>query len=204
MQGTRRHFLAGLGLGAGAALGGIFHLAGGKTAAATLLRPPGASSEAEFLAACLRCGQCVEACPHGTLFLAGSSAGTAVGTPCFDPVKIPCKLCEGLDDLKCITACPTAALRPVGDLSDIQIGTAVIDEEICLAYNRVSCRACYHNCPLPDKAIVFDDMLRPKVDAEACIGCGICTLACLTEPTSIPIRPHGASIPAGTSGEGKS
>ena len=30
----------------------------------TLLRPPGALPEAEFLEVCYRCGNCVEACPR--------------------------------------------------------------------------------------------------------------------------------------------
>ncbi len=188
---SRRWFLMGLGFGAGVALGGLFHLVGGKGSPSALLRPPGALKEPDFLAACIRCGQCIEACPHKTLFLAGSEAGTAVGTPCFDPARIPCRLCEGLDELKCIEACPTPALQPVGDIGRIRIGTAVIDESRCLAYNSVSCRACWHNCPFPNEAIRFDDMLRPVIDEDACIGCGICTLACLTNPTSIPVIPHG-------------
>jgi Na+-translocating ferredoxin:NAD+ oxidoreductase RNF subunit RnfB len=71
------------------------------------------------------------------------------------------------------------------------MGTAVIDRSICLAYNRVMCRSCWHACPFPGEAIVFDAMLRPVVNEEACIGCGLCTHACPTEVTSIPIRPRG-------------
>ena len=34
------------------------------------LRPPGALPEKDFLAACTRCGQCVQACPYDMLYLA--------------------------------------------------------------------------------------------------------------------------------------
>ena len=34
------------------------------------LRPPGALPDGRFEAACIRCGQCVQACPYDTLQLA--------------------------------------------------------------------------------------------------------------------------------------
>ena len=42
-------------------LGG--ELRGGSQVPRTVLRPPGALSEAAFLDTCFRCGNCVEACP---------------------------------------------------------------------------------------------------------------------------------------------
>ncbi len=191
MTTSRRRFLFGTAAGAvaGGAAGAVFRAAGGKEWRPSLLRPPGALPESEFLAACVRCGQCVEACPFKTLDLAGADAGVALATPYFDAEKIPCYLCQGYDDLKCISACPTKALQPVKDLRAIAIGTAAILEEKCLAFNRVVCRSCWHACPLPNEAIFFDSMLRPVVNEDACIGCGLCTLACPTEPTSIPILP---------------
>ena len=40
------------------------------TANKLILRPPGALSEKDFLATCIKCGMCVEACPFDTLKLA--------------------------------------------------------------------------------------------------------------------------------------
>ena len=34
------------------------------------LRPPGALEEDEFLASCIKCGQCVQVCPVEAIFLA--------------------------------------------------------------------------------------------------------------------------------------
>ncbi len=191
MTTSRRRFLLGAAAGAaaGTAAGTAFRVAGGKEWRPSLLRPPGAIGESDFLAACIRCGQCVEACPFKTLVLAGAGAGVALATPYFDAEKIPCYLCQGHDDLKCIAACPTKALRPVADLRGIAIGTAAIADETCLAFNRVVCRSCWHACPLPNEAITFDTMLRPVVNEDACIGCGLCTHACPTAPTAIPIVP---------------
>ena len=43
-----------------------------------VLRPPGALKEKDFLKACIKCGQCVEACPYDTLKLAQRGDGIAV------------------------------------------------------------------------------------------------------------------------------
>ena len=186
---TRRGFLAGFGVAAGAGLGGVFRAAGGTKPGAALLRPPGARPEAEFLAACIRCGQCVEACPFDSLQLATPGQGVVSGSPYVKAREVPCYLCQGYAGLLCVDACPTDALRPVADLAEIRMGTAVIDRNICLAFNRVICRACWHICPFPNQAIVFDELLRPVVKEDACVGCGLCDHACPTEPSSIPIRP---------------
>ena len=53
-----------------------------QTARATgvRLRPPGALSEEAFASACVRWGQCVQACPYDTLKLATLASGLAAGT----------------------------------------------------------------------------------------------------------------------------
>ena len=192
---SRRQFVAGIGVVAGGGAGFVFRQASAGGLGACLLRPPGARPEPDFLAACVRCGQCVEACPFDTLRLAvGARAGIANGTPYLDSREVPCYLCQGYDDLKCITACPTGALGPVADITDIRMGVAVIDEQLCLAYNGTICRTCWHICPFPNQAIVFDQLLRPVVNSEVCIGCGLCDYACPTERSSIPIRPTGAVV----------
>jgi MauM/NapG family ferredoxin protein len=194
MPTSRRTFFAiGLGFCGGAGAGALFRKAGCQEQETLLLRPPGALKEDRFLAACVRCGQCAEACPFDTLLLAAPDKGIAFGTPYLKPDQIPCYLCEGYDELKCIEVCPTSALKPVENLKAIRMGTARIDREICWAYNRVICRSCWHACPFPDEAIYFDELLRPVVNESVCIGCGLCTLACPTDPTSIPIEPRSAA-----------
>lgn len=186
----RQILLAGLGAVAGVGFGVAFRASVGGSPAIPLLRPPGAQPESDFLSSCVRCGQCVGACPTSVLRLAGASAGVGVGTPYLVPEEVPCNLCQGHDRPQCIEACPTNALQPVADLRDIRMGTAIIEADLCLAYHRVICRACWHACPFPNDAIEFDPMLRPVVNEAACVGCGLCTHACPTTPTSIPIRPR--------------
>ena len=69
----RRDFLLkafkGLGVTAagGLAWGGFIEE---SKSAPLILRPPGGLPEKEFLASCLKCGICVEACPYDALILA--------------------------------------------------------------------------------------------------------------------------------------
>ncbi len=151
------------------------------------LRPPGALPEKDFLAACIRCEACIQVCPHDALKPTPLRDGLGAGSPQIDSRRAPCFLCNDFDELKCIAACPSGALQDPGGIENITMGVAVIDEERCLAFNGVVCRSCWHACPFPNQAIRFDSLLRPVIDREFCIGCGICDHACLAEPTAIRI-----------------
>ncbi len=189
---TRRQFVAaGGGVIAGIGLGGVYTAAGRPARGEPLLRPPGALPEDGFLAACIRCGQCVQACPYDVLHLADLDEGVEAGTPYFIASENPCNLCRNHDSLRCIDACPTAALSPI-EFEDIDIGEAHICKGKCLAYNGTICRACWHACPFPDDALYFDDLLRVHVDTDHCIGCGLCEHACPTDPKAVTITPREA------------
>ena len=84
------------------------------------VRPPGASTELDFLSHCTRCGECIPACPHGTIFPLGAHTGVAVNTPALDLINKACHLC---DDFPCISACETDALNLIlkEDLDQIKI-----------------------------------------------------------------------------------
>lgn len=189
LQYTRRDLLAGgCGVLGGLGIAALTRVTTGG-AAEPPLRPPGALTEDEFRAACIRCGQCVQVCPFDTLDLLGLGSGFNAGTPTLDPNIIPCELCSGEDGLLCIEVCPTDALAPLESDREINIGDAVINEDLCYAYNGVICRSCWHACPYPNEAIVLNDVLRPEVDTAICIGCGLCVIACPVEPKAILVEP---------------
>ena len=181
------------------------------------LRPPGALPEKEFLATCIRCGLCVEACNNRenvpiidgkkatTLQLATPSDNVAMGTPFFIARTNPCYAC---DDFPCVTACPTDALSEENlkgkngkepSIDNAKIGVAVIDPSSCIAYWGLQCTACYRACPELDKAITIEWKQNkrtgkhayriPIVHQDACIGCGLCEEACVTEVSAIKIFP---------------
>jgi len=110
---SRREFLRATVLGGcavGASLLGFLPVVRGNALA---LRPPGAiktpDDEQEFLAACIKCGQCVQLCPVEAIQLADLDKGFGIGAPYIDPRTQACDFsCDGL---QCVLACPTGALR---------------------------------------------------------------------------------------------
>ncbi len=164
------------------------------------LRPPGALPERRFLAACLRCGQCVRACPYHTLRLARPEEPVATGTPYFVAREIPCELCE---NRPCIRSCPSGALAPtLTDIYQARMGLAVlIDHETCLNFLGLRCDVCYRSCPLLDRAITLDaehnrrsgkhTLFLPVVHSKYCTGCGKCEKACVLDRAAIKVVPRG-------------
>jgi ferredoxin-type protein NapG len=105
---ARRRFLHSMLLGAGvfgAALSGYLPLA---YAQKKRLRPPGALDEKDFLASCIKCGQCVQVCPVQAIKLADLVDGFGVGAPYINARAQACDF--SCDAVQCILACPTGAL----------------------------------------------------------------------------------------------
>ncbi len=208
----RREFLLkafkGLGLAATGGLAWSGYIEESKSAP-LILRPPGALPEKEFIASCIKCGKCVEACPYDALNLATPGDSRPVGTPYFTPRTNPCYMCS---DIPCVTACPTSSLNKalVSDKNEngelalninlAKMGLSVIDRETCIAYSGIQCDACYRSCPRIDKAITIEytrnertgkhAMRAPVVHSEACTGCGVCEKSCVTQKASIFILPR--------------
>jgi ferredoxin-type protein NapG len=72
------------------------------------VRPPGALEESDFLASCIKCGQCVQVCPVQAIKLSDLSDGFGVGVPHIDPRSQACDF--SCDAVQCVLACPTGAL----------------------------------------------------------------------------------------------
>jgi ferredoxin-type protein NapG len=97
------------------------------------LRPPGALLEDEFLASCIKCGQCVQVCPVQAIFLADVNDGVGLGTPVIDSRKQACDFsCDGL---QCVLACPTGALtHHINYPHEAKMARArVVRPDLCLA-----------------------------------------------------------------------
>ncbi|MDR3054647.1 MAG: 4Fe-4S dicluster domain-containing protein [Zoogloeaceae bacterium] len=74
----------------------------------TRLRPPGALNEADFLAACIKCGQCLQVCPVNAIKLGDIDEGFGIGVPYIDARAQACDF--SCDAMQCVLACPTGAL----------------------------------------------------------------------------------------------
>jgi len=211
MVSDRRRFILGAARSAGlAALGGLVWSAYVDEVKANklILRPPGAIKEDDFLATCIKCGMCAEACPFDTLLLAKPGDNKPLGTPYFTPREVPCYMCV---DIPCVPVCPTGALDKELvstdgklDINKADMGVAVVDTKNCIAFWGIQCDACYRACPLMDKALFLEyeknertgkhAFLKPIVDSDYCTGCGLCERACVTKKATITIIPRDVVI----------
>lgn len=161
-----------------------------KRASPKLIRPPGAIPEEKFLQKCVKCGECMKACPTNALQPALAEAGPeGIWTPILVP-KIG--YCEYYCSL-CSQVCPTGAIKEltVEEKTKIRIGLAWIDKSRCIPYNLgTPCIVCEEHCPTSPKAIklVKTEVLLPDgtkktpaapvINTDLCIGCGICENKC--------------------------
>jgi ferredoxin len=161
-----------------------------KRAHDKLIRPPGALPEKQFLQKCVKCGECLKACPTNALQPASTEAGPeGIWTPVLVP-KIG--YCEYYCSL-CSQVCPTGAIKEltIDEKIKVRIGTAWINKNRCIPYALgKACIVCEEHCPTSPKAIKFvmvetkvaDGSVKtqkaPVMDLNLCIGCGICENKC--------------------------
>ena len=128
------------------------------------VRPPGTRHEEAFHTDCIRCGECVRACPQEII------VRDRDGFPSLDFVNGACTFCH-----RCIEVCPTGALT--SDLPWNWEATIALD---CLSRQGVACRTCQDFCD--EHAIGFrlqtGGRAEPDIDTSACTGCGACIGVC--------------------------
>ena len=165
-----------------------------------MIRPPGSVAEPEFLAKCIKCDQCINACPTNVLQPATFAEGGFEGlwTPVLNFNIAHCQLKCNL----CSEVCPTGAIRritvaeklgkgPYHRQGPVRLGTAFINTNRCLPWaNQVPCVVCEEVCPTSPKAIQSIDeevkdvygklvtLNKPFIVPDLCIGCGICQAEC--------------------------
>ncbi|MBN1212869.1 MAG: 4Fe-4S binding protein, partial [candidate division Zixibacteria bacterium] len=161
-----------------------------------LIRPPGSVGEEDFLARCIRCGQCMRVCPNNALHPTFLEAGLE---GLWSPILIAkIGYCEHTCTL-CGQVCPTEAIRELtmaekigdADQAPTRIGTAFIDRGRCLPWAMARpCIVCEEWCPTSPKAIFLDEVIvhnskgeevtvkQPHIDPDLCTGCGACENAC--------------------------
>lgn len=175
-------------------------LASDENFSPAMIRPPGSVAEPEFLAKCIKCDQCINACPTNVLQPATFAEGgfEALWTPVLNFNIAHCQLKCNL----CSEVCPTGAIRRIsvaeklgkGDYhkqGPVRLGTAFINTNRCLPWaNQIPCVVCEEVCPTSPKAIQSIDeevkdvygkvvlLNKPFIVPDLCIGCGICQAEC--------------------------
>ncbi|MCM8825338.1 MAG: 4Fe-4S dicluster domain-containing protein [Candidatus Omnitrophica bacterium] len=154
----------------------------------SFIRPPGSIEESFFYRLCIRCGQCIRACPAKCLKQVRLERSFESWlTPEIIPREKGCILCQN-----CSKVCPTGTIRNVNQQT-IKIGTASIYENQCLVWtHQKECLVCFEFCPV--HAVYLDEQGRPIVNPEICAGCGLCEENC-------PVTTKQAAIRVTSTGE---
>ena len=188
-QRARRRFLNSILLTAGvggASLMGFIPVAAKKLD--ERLRPPGALHESKFLAACIKCGQCVQVCPVEAIKLADLTDGFGVGVPHIDAREQACDFsCDGL---QCVLACPTGALiHEVAFPSQVDMGIAkVVAPSKCLAVQGKGFKGLARGADFKGKLRYAEiDRWHPQPVAEHPYDLEICDLCVRQCPIEIQI-----------------
>ncbi|UCG46943.1 MAG: 4Fe-4S binding protein [Phycisphaerales bacterium] len=137
----------------------------------TIIRPPGALGEGEFLKRCVKCGKCMRICPTNVIQPGGIEGGLEnIWTPVLNN-RIGSSGCQ-LNCTACGQVCPTSAVRPItldeklgrgafADDGPIRIGTAFLDKNRCLPWAMDKpCIVCEENCPVSPKAIYTQELFN--------------------------------------------
>lgn len=199
---SRRNFITTAALTTVAAPG--LHLSAGEPQSGRwLIRPPMSRTEHDFLASCIRCEECIKACPTGIL---KPAPVTEHGfRTLWSPVMVSSQAKCLPECNACSVACPTDAIMKydVKDKYAIKAGTAVFNASLCISYSeRKFCSECVRECPTdaikldrgwePEDGVLNSTAAdRPAPDGkiptkpvsiiyERCVGCGACETACNT------------------------
>ncbi|WP_163558428.1 ferredoxin-type protein NapF [Halomonas sp. NO4] len=150
------------------------------------LRPPWSLDESTFTAHCTQCADCVEACETGII------VRDAAGFPQVDFQRGECTFCQA-----CVDVCQAPVFRdperepPWGQVAEI--GPA------CLGPQGIYCRSCGESCETSAIRFVYNAhrVPEPRVDTEACTGCGACVAICPTQAITVgpPLPPRREETP---------
>ncbi len=173
----RRFFIAsGIGL-----LAGLFIPRLLKNKTPRFFRPPASLPGDLFDTLCVRCGNCIKACPSNIIaHHKGTENKSAWMVPEISFEKkgyclADCNLCG--------TVCPTGSISPftIAAKKGLHIGSIEIALENCLLTKMKECGLCKSVCPYDAIHIVHAGSpmaTKPLADLTKCVGCGACAAVC--------------------------
>jgi ferredoxin len=163
-----------------------------RTGEARPIRPPAAIGEREFPGVCIRCGNCVRACP--TRIIRPDLGAHGVASFLSPVVQFEEGYCQE-DCCRCSAVCPSGAIARLSleQKPHVAMGLPRVDMAICLLGDDRECAACRNHCPYAAITYVFNEAdytTTPQIDPAKCNGCGACQVYCPTTPAkAIVVRP---------------
>ena len=144
------------------------------------LRPPGSIDPRQFTGLCIRCGNCIRACPVGIIEPDG--AGASIAGVLAPVIRFRDAYCRE-DCHACTQVCPSGAITRLSlkEKQKSPIGLARLDASICFLADDRECDICARVCPFEAIEIVWNEeeyIALPSVDPQRCPGCGACEVAC--------------------------
>jgi ferredoxin-type protein NapF len=142
-------------------------LRGDFRGARSVLRPPWACGEGDFIDRCTACGACISACVEHILVQGRGSF------PTIDFQLGACTFCEA-----CVRACKTGALN-FAQASPWPY-KADFGDRCLAAMHHVVCQSCGDACDTYGVRFIptFRGVPNPTLDIELCTGCGACVAVC--------------------------
>ncbi len=200
-EAARREFMRSVALIGGVSTLGLAALIPTVTQGNTRLRPPGALDEKDYLAACIKCGQCVQVCPVYAIELGDILEGQGSGAAFIDARKQACDFsCDGL---QCVLACPTGALtHDINYSHETRMGIAKLTKpQNCLAMQGKGFKGYVRSEENYEGLLRFDDIDRwnpiPLSQHEFELEiCDLCVRLC-----PIEIRKHQCDSGSPPSGD---
>ena len=147
-------------------------------------RPPASTSSELFNILCIRCGNCIKACPTNIIVHHIETDDlTAWMTP---EVSFKNKgYC--LEDCNlCGTVCPSGSISPFSLTAkkELFMGSIKIGLDKCLLTQRTECDRCKAVCHYKAIEIIPAEqslIMKPLVNTQKCVGCGACAAICPPE-----------------------
>jgi len=156
-------------------------------------------------APCTLCMECTKVCPTGalaeTLEEARSRYRNELLKECREK-KLAGEKCREYVEKKLKSSGRTLLARYPDLVDETRMGIAMIDPDLCWAWNSGDCKSCAKACPFG--AEVFDFVFTPwgvhthvkvKVREDGtietkCVGCGLCVAACPVTGAAIHVLPE--------------
>lgn len=175
--GRRFFVVSGAGLAAGLIIPKIL-----KSKGKEYFRPPASLPASQFNTLCIRCGNCIKACP--AKFITHHCDPNDILSWMSPEVNFTTGYC--LEECNiCSRVCPTGSITFFSpeDRKQIVMGTAEINISHCLLTKNRECARCNELCKYEAISIEPGEGLSgmvPVVNHDKCVGCGACSLICPT------------------------